>query len=280
MLNRSEWMSRICRGLTFSMALNIAIIFIFIMPGFSFELSSDSITAGKSLTITGTGEPNSEHEFLSSFTMNLPVTSGRYSYETEIKIPNEPNSFTVTARNVKSLDAGVKLGIWITKSFVARGGVVYLRQDNIPSGKYKLRVSGNAVPGSDEIPITIEAETLVRSDSSGRYSLAIDTTGIPEGEYRIEGDGDIRIVHLGGQDKSRLPASYGDELLGTEKEKEKKMGTDENKSEAMGSLTPMKPEGERPVDKKAGEEETGSQSTHLEKGKGIIGMLEDWLKRF
>jgi hypothetical protein len=55
-------------------------------------------------------------------------------------------------------------------------------------------------------PITIEAETGVLSDSSGSYKLVIDTTGIPEGDYLIKGDGDEKTVRILSKEKSRPSA--------------------------------------------------------------------------
>ncbi len=93
MPKKPEWMRNAGRGLAHFMAINVMLIFILISPGISFELSADSVIAGENLIITGTSEPNSESTFISSFTMNLPVTSGNYNYETEIKVPNKPNRF-------------------------------------------------------------------------------------------------------------------------------------------------------------------------------------------
>lgn len=52
------------------------------------------------------------------------------------------------------------------------------------------------MPDKNEVPITVEAETGVKADSEGRYKLIIDTTGMPEGEYLIKGDGDVKGVNI------------------------------------------------------------------------------------
>ncbi|MFZ2833941.1 MAG: hypothetical protein WAZ20_08510, partial [Methanothrix sp.] len=62
-----------------AIAISVMLIFMGVLPGLSFELSADSITAGENVRITGMSEPNSENNFLTSFTMKLPVVSGRYS---------------------------------------------------------------------------------------------------------------------------------------------------------------------------------------------------------
>ena len=252
MVREQERVRGVGRGQPLAIAMGLILIFIFFSPGASFELSADSIAAGKNVIITGTSEPNSENTFLTSFTMSLPVTSGKYSYETEVKVPNKPNSFAVTARNVKNLDAGVKMGIWITKSFEASGGVVHLSRDDLPPGRYKLRVSGSALPGKSEVPITVEAETRVVADSKGRYKLIIDTTGIPEGEYLIEGDDDAKTVQILSKDKNNVKPS----------------ATTSSDSESNA---------EKLVQEEAGAEEKSTAPAQSGQSKGVVARLTEWL---
>ena len=267
-----EWMRKAAGSLAIAGALNLMLIFILISPAVSFELSADSVAAGKNLIITGTSEPNSENTFLTSFTMNLPVTSGRYSFETEVKVPNKPNRFTVTARNVQNLDAGVKMGIWITKSFDASGGTVYLSGDDIPPRRYKVKVSGNAMPGKNEVPITIEAETMARADSKGRYRLTIDTTGIPEGEYLIEGDGETKTVRILKKDKSPSRAPDGSVS-------DKETGEDRDKNGVMPGApasSTREIEGKESVQNEADAEEKATPPDDSGQGKGVVDRLAEW----
>jgi hypothetical protein len=134
----------------------------------------------------------------SSFTMNLPVSGGQYEYETSVEIPQEPNRFLVTARNVQDFNAGVKMGIWITKRFQANGGRASISHANVPSGRYNIKLFGEAQPGSSQVPVEVAAETQVKADSNGKYSLDIDTSGIPAGEYRIEVAGETKTIQIGG----------------------------------------------------------------------------------
>ena len=268
-----EWIRNGGRGLAKALAISLMLIFIFISPGISFELSDTSVTAGKNLIITGASEPNSENEFLSSFTMNLPVSSGKYSYETEVRVPNKPNRFAVTARNVQNLDAAVKMGIWITKSFDASGGVVYLSGDDIPPGRYRLKVSGTAIPGKSEVPITVEAETRALADSKGRYRLAIDTTGIPEGEYLIEGDGDAKTVRILSKNKPPSRASDSNEA-------EKETGADKDKNGVMpgapaSSVSEI--EGDESVQNEVLAEEKATPQEESGQSKGVVDRLAEWL---
>lgn len=181
---------------------------IFIYPGLSFELSPDSVSPGQEVLLTGVAKPGSQLSFQSSFTMNLPVTAGKYEYETTVEIPQKPNRFTVLAQNVEDFNAGVKLGIWITKSFKANDGTARISLGDLPPGRYNLKMFGTALPGSTVIPVTVEAETQVQADSAGKYSLAIDTSGIPAGDYRIAGAGDSKIIRLGGGDSSTISTSF------------------------------------------------------------------------
>ena len=270
MPKKPEWMRNAGRGLALAMAINLMLIFILISPGTSFELSADSVIAGENLIITGTSEPNSENTFISSFTMNLPVTSGNYNYETEIKVPNKPNRFSVTARNVQNLNAGVKMGIWITKSFESRDGVVHLSAADIPTGRYKLKVSGSAMPGANEVPITIEAETGVLADSSGSYKLVIDTTGIPEGDYLIKGDGDEKTVRILSKEKSRPSA-----LAISEAEKE--IAAYKDKIEINLSAAASESAGGKSVNEEVSKEEKATPPAESGDTKDVISKLTEWL---
>lgn len=176
-----------------------------ISVGLAFELSPENPTPGQEVILTGTAKPGEELTFQSSFTMDLPVTGGEYGYETTVQVPQKPNRFTVSANNVQDFYAGVKFGIWITKSFQASGGTVRISQADVPPGRYNLKVFGKALPGSTQVPLNIEAQTQVHSDFAGKYKLIIDTSGIPAGDYRIQGAGDAKAIRLGGGSSSVSP---------------------------------------------------------------------------
>ena len=192
-----------------------------ISVGLAFELSPANPAPGQEVTLTGTAKPGEELSFQSSFTMNLPVTGGEYGYETTIQVPQKPNRFTVSANNVQDFYAGVKFGIWITKSFQANGGTARISQADVPPGRYNLKMFGKALPGSTQIPVNIEAQTQVKADSGGKYELAIDTTGIPAGDYRIQGAGDAKTIRLGGGSASVSSSIDSNELAGSDASSEK-----------------------------------------------------------
>ncbi len=164
----------------------------------AFDVSPSEAYPGDKITLTGKASPGEDLSFRSSFSMNLPVTDGQYSYETRVVVPEKPNRFAVTASNIQDLNAGVELGIWITKRFQAHGDTVSLSQADVPPGRYNLKVFGQAQEGASAVAIDVTAETKVKADETGTYSLVIDTSGIPSGEYVIEGAGDTKIVPIGG----------------------------------------------------------------------------------
>jgi hypothetical protein len=181
-----------------SAAAFAALILVSSVCSSGFEVSSTNPSSGEIVTITGSGNPGQEVEFQTSFQMNLPVVSGKYEYEaSSVKIPQKPNQFGVTVEGVKDLNLGVKIGLWITKGFKAKDGVVSLSQSDVPPGRYDIKVFGEALEGRSSVSATIKAGTVVKADSAGKYSLDVDTSGIPGGAYQIEGDGETKTIQVG-----------------------------------------------------------------------------------
>lgn len=164
----------------------------------AFDISSQNLQPGDKITLTGKAAPGEQVNLRSSFAMDLPVKNGKYEYETNVEIPQKPNNLAVTARNIKDLNLGVKMVIWVTKSFPASGGVASISHSDVPPGRYDLKMFGSAVDKASKVTVEVDAETAVKADPAGRYSLVIDTSGIPNGDYRISGAGDSKVVHIGG----------------------------------------------------------------------------------
>lgn len=158
-----------------------------------------------SVTIIGKASPDESMRFAASFHMQLPVEAGQYQYETRISVPQKPNRFTVKVQNVQDLNAGVKMGIWLTKRFEASRGVATLSKADVPPGSYNLKIFGLALAGRSTVPVDVRVETEVKADSNGDYKLTIDTTGIPRGEYNIQGAGQTKTINVGQEAPS--PAS-------------------------------------------------------------------------
>ncbi len=182
------------------MRIESIILFILISTStcLAFDLSPLNLQPGDKITLTGTAAPGELVNIRSSFAMDLPISEGQYEYETSVEIPQKPNRFAVTARNVKDLNVGVKMVIWITKRFESSGGAASISQSDVPPGRYDLKMFGTATDGASKVPVEVNAETSVKADSAGKYSLIIDTSGIPNGDYKIMGAGDSKIVRIGG----------------------------------------------------------------------------------
>lgn len=181
----------------FAAALALLLIIAIISLSSAFDVSPSNPQPGDKITLTGIASPGEIVNLRSSFQMDLPVSGGRYEYATSVEIPQKPNRFTVTARNVKDLNAGVKMVIWITKRFQSQGGVATISHADVPPGRYNLKMFGDASDGASTVPVKVEAETGVKADSTGSYSLVIDTSGIPAGDYSIEGGGDSKTIRIG-----------------------------------------------------------------------------------
>jgi hypothetical protein len=238
----------------------------------AFEVSPANPSPGEEIVIDGTSAPNEEVRLRSSFQMDLPVSGGKYEYETRVLIPQKPNRFTVTARNVKDLNAGVKMVIWITKRFEASGGVATVSQSDVPPGKYSLKMFGEALPAATVVPVKVEAETAVKADSEGRYSLAIDTSGIPAGDYNIEGDGDSKTIRIG----SPIPTAISEEKKDALTESENSKNSKDPRSLKESDDSPAKTSEKENMAIPAGtaEDETASSSSE---NKGFIGGVMEWI---
>ncbi len=169
-------------------------IFILILPCSSFDLSPPNPNPGDKITLTGKASPGEQLTFRTSFSMNLPVNAGQYYYETSVEVPPKPNRLVVNASNVRDINLGIKFSLWITKRIEATRGMASISQSDIPPGKYALKLFGQSQAAS--VPVDLTAETQVKADDQGDYSISIDTSGIPAGSYRIEGAGDSKIINL------------------------------------------------------------------------------------
>lgn len=178
--------------------LSIAIALSIALAGVAPVSAFETAVSGSMVKVTGTASPGEQVSLRSSFTMDLPVNGGQYEYEANVEVPQEPNRFMVTAKNVQDFNAGVKMGIWITKHFQANGGTASISHADVPPGRYSLKMFGEALPGSVTVPVEVVAETQVKADARGMYSLDFDTSGVPAGEYRIEAAGEVKAIQIGG----------------------------------------------------------------------------------
>lgn len=141
---------------------------------------------GDEITISGVASPNQEITITSSFKDTIQVSAGKYRYDLkDIEIPSKPNRFTVTTKNVKNLRVGVKILIWITKSFPASGGVATLSLGDVPPGNYDIKIFGDAANGASTVDLHVTASLKTKADSNGNFKAKIGTKGLPPGTYTI-----------------------------------------------------------------------------------------------
>ena len=134
----------------------------------------------------------------------LTVTSSKHGYSynlTGIYMPNKPNNFTVTAKGVKNLNIGLKklqgsyenssmiwkgkfTRIWITTQVEAdKEGNATASSDLLSPGNYDAKIFGDAAENTSVVDLTM---TLVKKlIIDGRFSLAINTSGFPSGDYSM-----------------------------------------------------------------------------------------------
>lgn len=175
----------------------------------------DPVTPEKFLSGSGSGE------LLLSITINMsqPTFSGRYTYDivglnmppisvsTPVKItgskngynlsmpgiyiPAKPNNFTITASRVRNINVGVlKLQgdlqrTWVSAQFAADArGSARAESDLIsPGGSYHVKIFGDAAENETAVNLTMSVTKKLVVD--GPFRLAINTTGFPDGAYRI-----------------------------------------------------------------------------------------------
>lgn len=173
----------------------------------------DPVDTDKILSGTGDGE------LLLTVTINriVNVFSGRYMYDivglnmpplsTPVKIdgsktgynirmpgifmPEKPNNFTVMASRVKNINVGVmklqeKLErTWISSQFPADVTQTARADTDLisPRGSYHVKIFGDAA--ENETQVNLMMSVTKKLVINGSFDLAINTTGFPEGRYRI-----------------------------------------------------------------------------------------------
>ncbi|WP_048902041.1 hypothetical protein [Methanohalophilus mahii] len=112
-----------------------------------FEIIPPEPRAGDNVTIRGTSSAESV-EIAMTFIRTVPVAGGKYKCRMpDTEVPERPNQLTVRAENVKDLKVRVKILLWMTRRARASDGVAEICESNVPSGKYDIRIEGNAADG-------------------------------------------------------------------------------------------------------------------------------------
>lgn len=162
-------------------------------------------------------------ELLITFTLKevLPVFSGKYSQDIVglnvppiispnwtidvseqgysshfpgIYMPAKPNNFTVSAHGVKNLNIGLRkdpmpiLGYtysrtWMSSQIPSKNGQASADTDRISPGSYHIKIFGDAENNTSQVDLTLTSVKKVVA--KGKFSLSINTTGFPAGNYSI-----------------------------------------------------------------------------------------------
>lgn len=159
----------------------------FLPIAYCIDASPQDVCLGEKITITGIASPEESVKLNTSFQLELPIEHGHYYFLIEgVRTPPSPSTFTITAKNVRDLTIGTKIGIWLTRRLEATNGVASISQGNIPQGSYSCMLSGLAEDSASSVPVQVMINTTTKADSEGKYTLLIDTAGVPPGDYRVE----------------------------------------------------------------------------------------------
>jgi hypothetical protein len=69
---------------------------------------------------------------------------------------------------------------------------------SIPSGTYSVKVYGDAANGASSVTMTVSVSATVHTDSTGKYSATLSSSGLPNGIYTVKQSGTrVADVYLG-----------------------------------------------------------------------------------
>jgi hypothetical protein len=160
-----------------------------------FEIIPPEPRAGDNVTIRGISSAESV-EIAMTFTRTVPVKGGKYKCRmNDTEIPERPNHLTVRAENVKDLKVRVKILLWMTRRARATDGVAQVCESNAPSGKYDIRIEGNAAEGQSRVNLTVSASRTIKVEN-GRFEETFLTRAIPADEFEVTVAEQTEIIKL------------------------------------------------------------------------------------
>ncbi|ADI75138.1 conserved hypothetical protein (plasmid) [Methanohalobium evestigatum Z-7303] len=160
------------------------------------QVSPDNPNPGDKITISGAADTDSVDATV-DFTKTVSVSKGEYSYTIEdVEIPKGDNTFRVVAKGVKDLK--VDANVWWAPSLSsdASGGTASVGTSLVPSGTYKITISGNAQDGKSKVDLTIVASRILETQNSN-FDFSYDTDPIPEGTFTLKVGDITKIITLG-----------------------------------------------------------------------------------
>ncbi len=166
---------------------------------------------GDNVTFLIKAQPDEEVDVSISFTKNVSVTGGRYSWMlNDVYVPSTPNSVSVIGASVETLHASVNVIFWITKSAMASGGIAVVSQSNMPIGTYDIWIHGDAAVDVSQVSLLVTASTTVTVGVDGLYEFRYDTDNIPVGNFTVKVGGITKLVTLAERGSTPPPIIISD----------------------------------------------------------------------
>ncbi|MBA2860479.1 hypothetical protein [Methanococcus maripaludis] len=138
---------------------------------------------GDTIVLTGKADPNQEISCSAWFEIN-PIISQPYygALLYDIRIPEPPNNFKVTATNVQNLDVSINMGVWVTVSDDAdSSGNAAVSKSKVPEGTYDIKIGGKIDDTSESVTLKVYASTTINADENGDFEYKYSTDSIEEG---------------------------------------------------------------------------------------------------
>uniref|UniRef100_UPI0034E2F453 hypothetical protein n=1 Tax=Methanothrix sp. TaxID=90426 RepID=UPI0034E2F453 len=103
-------------------------------------------------------------------------------------------NFTVSAKGVKSMNIGLKKDpvpggsnrtrMWVSSRAYAVNGTATLDNDQISPGRYHIKIFGDAAENTSDV--TIEMRLIKKVIINGNFSMNINMSGFPSGNYTFD----------------------------------------------------------------------------------------------
>ncbi|WP_230741726.1 PT domain-containing protein [Methanooceanicella nereidis] len=200
------------RSIKFLAAITVLMIGISCLPIFSFTASAAGVqilsgSPGDVISYSGQSGPNSlvTMEVSASISVNTWTSGDNKRYEKSlngVNIPGGSNSMSISTYPVDTLTvtggpswAG-GLGYSMTGSVSNNRGSFSM--SNVPGGKYNIVVSGISNGSSQSVSMSVKASQKVSADADGKFSVSLDTGGLPAAVYSVKQNGmEVALVYLG-----------------------------------------------------------------------------------
>ncbi|HDS45267.1 MAG TPA: hypothetical protein ENN68_04115 [Methanomicrobia archaeon] len=205
-------------GITW-LALLLMLVSILVLPGARASVTDLTVSPaiarpGDTITISGKASPGEVVWLRSSFEISLPVSGGTYSRKFKnIYFPAGEKRFAMTAEHVQN----IRISLWLFPllpplkypldgpkdavdgtATISMSLPITISGDEIDvSGKRDVQVDGDALDGATAVILNTRSDIKVTANATGDFSLAIDTGGIPEGEFVISAGSIQKTVYLG-----------------------------------------------------------------------------------